>query len=128
MDIKLRESLPEITTMTTYDTQDLLDQSKGVVEVNTPPPVSGRFKCCGGNDDPEPYKTHCQDCPDLCLFYSPELDMINICTRSDGFMFKDADGEFHLNYLLNDREHPFKTYRFDFIGELGPTSDEDDAA
>lgn len=85
------------------------------------------FKCNGGNDDPPSIKAHCQDCPDLCVWYSPELDQIMECTREDGFMFKNEEGPFHLNYLLNDREHPFRTYEFYFIGELGPTSEEDGA-
>jgi hypothetical protein len=84
------------------------------------------FKCCGGNDD-RFNKEHCQDCPDLCVWYSPELDMIMECTRDDGFMFRNEEGEFHLNYLLHDKIHPFKTYEFYLVGELGPTSDEDGA-
>lgn len=53
-----------------------------------------------------------------CVFYSPELDMLDVSTKESGFMFKDEYGPFHLKYFINDHIHPLKTYRFDFIGEL----------
>ncbi len=54
----------------------------------------------------------------LFVWYSPVLDQIDISTRESGFVFKDKGVEFHLNYLLNDRIHPFRTYQFFLIGEF----------
>jgi hypothetical protein len=54
----------------------------------------------------------------LHVWYSPELDMIDVSTVESGFVFNDNGVRFHLNYLLNDRIHPFKVYKFFYIGEL----------
>lgn len=54
----------------------------------------------------------------LFVWYSPELDEVDISTRESGFVFNDKGVEFHLNYLIHDQIHPFKTYQFFLIGEL----------
>ena len=51
------------------------------------------------------------------VWYSPEVDMLRIAKKSDGFLFKDKIGELHLCYFLNGRDS-FKTHTFYLIGEL----------
>jgi len=57
----------------------------------------------------------------LKVWYSPEINHIVLGKASDGYVFKNGHGEFHLCYKLNMdyyKGRPFKMFEYYLIGNL----------
>lgn len=50
------------------------------------------------------------------VFYCPELNQMGISKLSDGYVFKNEYGRFHM--CTHWTEHKFKQYKFYVIGKL----------
>lgn len=54
----------------------------------------------------------------LSVWYSPEWDELRLAPKSDGFLFKNDIGEFHLCYRLKHPFNPTRLTEFYYIGEF----------
>jgi hypothetical protein len=51
----------------------------------------------------------------MSVWYSPELNIIDVHDKSDGFLFRNKQREFHWMFYYADMT---KLYEFYYIGEL----------